>query len=502
MAGLTATGFTVKSLNDVKSETEADIKTAFGATTDVSTTSINGQYAAIFGEQLASAWEELEAIYLILKPDNAEGIQLDDVALLNGLQRRAPTYSYLGEYLVFGTATTVVPAGTQFYNTSNPGVIFETVKEITLAAGTDEVQRGYFSQASFNKRFRIKHGGYYTDWIDYNATTAEIDTALEDLISIDTVTVTDAPTTSYRILEVTFTGKSGKQPQNLMRLEIENTPEADNDFVVMTTGVIQGTTPIRAILAGPTELGPAYTVISLVTPVTGVTGGINTEDVTPGKPLETDTEFKARRKLAFALQSTSSIKGLQARLLEDYPDIEFCTILENDTDSTDGDGRPPHSFEVYLLGDPILTDTYLQQNIAETIAAHKPCGIESTSTAGTSFSVTVPDLSGTDQVIEFSYVDVLDIYVDVNISIDTSTFPLDGVDQIKTKIIEYINGLTIGQNVVYFPYLIGSISGIAGIKSGAVYVGTSASPTGTSNITVAKSQVADTDSTKVTVSFS
>ena len=83
---------------------------AFGPDITTDEDSVFGQIISVFSDELATVWEGLEAVYDSQKPDAAEGVQLDDVADLNGVTRLAATASSVTGVLT-GTPATVIPFG-------------------------------------------------------------------------------------------------------------------------------------------------------------------------------------------------------------------------------------------------------------------------------------------------------------------------------------------------------------------------------------------------------
>src|SRR5690606_29993812 len=103
-------------------------------------------------------------------------------------------------------------------------------------------------------------------------------------------------------------------------------------------------------------------------------------------------------------------------------------VLENDTDTTNVDGLPPHSFQVIVVGG---NDT----DIADVIWLKKPAGI----LAFGSTAVEILDSQGLPHDISFSRPTLVDIYVEVDIT-TFADYPSNGDDLIKQAIVDYANG--------------------------------------------------------------
>ena len=77
--GITADGFVIKRMADIKSEMEASLRSAFGNQINLLPTELLGQIVGIMSEREAIVWELAEQIYNSQYPDTASGIQLDNV---------------------------------------------------------------------------------------------------------------------------------------------------------------------------------------------------------------------------------------------------------------------------------------------------------------------------------------------------------------------------------------------------------------------------------------
>ena len=172
---------------------------------------------------------------------------------------------------------------------------------------------------------------------------------------------------------------------------------------------------------------------------------------TLGKETETDAELRKRFDKAIegsGSGTSTSIRGAIMRI----SGVTGCLVVENSTGET-VDGRPPHSFEVF-----VYAPSTLDQEIAETIFSRKPLGIQAVGNV----SVSVQDISGGSQTIKFSRVSETVVYIKATIKTD-SNFETDGVEQIKDSLTGYINGLETGEDVV-FTSLYRYIFGVTGVK--------------------------------------
>jgi len=226
-----------------------------------------------------------------------------------------------------------------------------------------------------------------------------------------------------------------------------------------------GTILVRAQDAGDITYA-AGTVTEIVTPIFGLTSITNAADITGGQDRETDEEFRIRRLLTLQNAGSSNVEGIRNALLAlDY--VINAVVIENTLDTVDGDGRPGHSIECYILTDLGGTiDTFATelQEVAQTIWAAKAAGIESVG----DYSDAVIDSQGISHDVYVSEAVEVALVIETTVTENTDAgegdvFPDDGEDQIKAALVAYVSGLNIGQDV-WLNKIQQVISGIAGVK--------------------------------------
>lgn len=169
-----------------------------------------------------------------------------------------------------------------------------------------------------------------------------------------------------------------------------------------------------------------------------------------GQERENDKSLRIRFGKSVAGSGSASVDALQGALSR-VPLVDGVSVVENDTEEP-VDGRPPHSFECYILA-PDSQD----QLIAEAIFSKKPLGIKSVGKV----EVQVLDEGGKPHIIRFSR--TIKRMVRIRAKILTNQFfESDGVEQIKGSLLEYINNLANGESV-YLSSLYGYIHEIHGV---------------------------------------
>lgn len=155
-----------------------------------------------------------------------------------------------------------------------------------------------------------------------------------------------------------------------------------------------------AELQGPRE-GLAGTVNVIETPIAGWAGVTNTADADLGSNAESDAAYRARHRDQLMGKGSASVQAIRDAVAN-LDGVTFCAVRENDTDFTDDEGLPPHSFRVTVLGGD-------DAEIAETIFRKKPAGI---ATYGNTSEIVV-DGEGLPKTINFQRPTQKYIWIDI-----------------------------------------------------------------------------------------
>lgn len=496
--GIQSTGFVAKRLDDIKSEIEQELRDALGNSINLLPESVLGQIVGIVSEREALLWELAEDVYNSQYPDTAFNAQLDLVCSIVGITRKAATKSLVEGQLFFGVVGTVIPTGTILSVVDAPSSRFVTQSPITLVAGVDEVQTATFAPNTLTAgSFKFSYKGEETATIAFNANAAAVQTALNNLDGLSGVTVSGSFAAGFTI---TFAGDDGKQDQPLL-LVVDNTlVNGVTPSVVTVTettqGVPQGIGDVIAESTGPT-VAVAGTLTEIETPVGGFNRTINVSDAEVGRNIETDLELKARREEELQIAGAATPGAIQATVSA-VEDVVAAIVFQNASSIVDGDGRPPHSVDIVVQGGD---DAEIAEAIFNSVAA----GIE---TIGDVIE-TVEDSNGFSHTVKFSRPDEVDIWIELDLTVDNNKFPVDGVAKVKNNIVTYGNSLEIGDDVIVIPDLIATLRGdvelgldrIPGILDAVIRVGTASNPTLDANISIAAREIAVFDTARVDVTL-
>ena len=194
----------------------------------------------------------------------------------------------------------------------------------------------------------------------------------------------------------------------------------------------------------------AGTITTNNTPTRGWASVTNPAAATVGEPAETDAELRIRQGQSVALPSLTPFEGVDGAIAN-VAGVTRHKLYENDTGATDSNGLPLHSISAIVDGGDVT-------DIAQTIRGNKGQG---TATYGTT-SVTVPDTYGNPHVVRFSRSTDVPIFGHITLKAFTGYTSQIGA-QIQQAVADYINGLTIGDDVllsrIYSPANLGVVSG-------------------------------------------
>lgn len=293
-------------------------------------------------------------------------------------------------------------------------------------------------------------------------------------------------TYAYTTLE--FTGVPGYQ----IETETQFATKSDIYFMLIEDVTLDsngnGSGEAVSLETGSGNNVAANTITEQAEPVEEIYTVNNPVPATGGDDQETDDNYRKRQLQANEGGGKSTANAIISALLN-VPSVQSATVIFNKTMETDADGNPPKSVHAYVLGGT-------KEDIAEALFG----SVSGTSETVGQQEVTVTDISGFEHVVRFDYAEEVPIYVRLTIKTNPK-FEADGVDQLKNSIIEKIggvdsngviqNGLDMGQPVV-ISQLYNASYQVNGLDDVSIEIGTNSTNLGTSNITIAQRQVAQT----------
>lgn len=324
-----------------------------------------------------------------------------------------------------------------------------------------------------------------------------------DVICALTGTVRSEGTAST-ITGFVLTGTPGTQVPAGTRFESSVTGYRfilDQTWTLDSSGT--ATVDITCTTVGEIE-ADANTITTIVDTVAGLVSVNNPTPATPGTSAESDGSLRLKRATAVGRPGNNQIDSMLGELYA-VDGTRRVKVYENDTNTTDSNGLPPHSIA------PII-DGGTDADVAMAIYTKKNPGV-ALYQAGTPVSVDVTSPTYPDNVktIKFSRPEYVDMVIAVTIKNDGS-LPSNTQDLIRDAFIEFasgglvpaefgfkVDGFDIGETVPYST-LYTPINKVIG-QYGNSYVQTLTVNGGTTNVTIAFNELSRWTSSNITVTL-
>ena len=223
----------------------------------------------------------------------------------------------------------------------------------------------------------------------------------------------------------TITGEAGAEVPEGM---IARTEPGGDDFRVITATLIPAGGSVNTVMESA-EIGAiqaaAGSLNRLVTPPSGIETITNAAAATPGRPKETDAEFRKRYMDAIARIGTGYKEAIRSKIME-QPNVMDAEVFDNVTNATvtkQGINIGAHSIIAIVYGGQAA-------DIAQAIRETKPLGIGTTGT-------TSHEIDGT--TYRYEPVDEVALAITLQIRVRTG-FPSDGIGRIRENIVAWAEG--------------------------------------------------------------
>lgn len=408
---VTEDGFVGLTYEENKTYWETAFQTIFGASIDLDPEGPAGQLIGILAKRDTDLWEALAEIYNSRDPDQAVGVALDAICAETGVIRTSEGSTTVESVQLDGDIGTLIPAGSQVRQSEgeNTDINYSLLSDV------------YITQNSCRKV--ILTVGTPVDAEVFRITLDG--TAYEYTASVGTDDDEYVATQLKALIEAGDFGGTVTQDGAELTIEYLNT-----DFsMVITTNItldfIAVAGSFQADTAG-TYTVPVGTLDTIVTPVSGWDAVYNPVEGTAGRERETDIELRIRRANTLTTGNATE-DALVANVSNNAANVTRVAIQSNRTDVTDGDGLPPHSFELVVSGG-------IAQDIVDEIWATQAAGIASYGTE----SGTITDSNGDSQTVYFSRPTPKYAWVKVKRDLySEEDYPADGDTQIKKAIVAW-----------------------------------------------------------------
>lgn len=466
MAGLTNNGWEEKRfeeiLNDLKTlamQIFGDVVPA-GDTVDTGDDTALGRMIALVTPSLSDLWEAGQQVYDAFNPATASGIALDNIVALSGISRFASRKT-TAQCVVegdFGSSVGTLARARSITSLQTYAPTEMTAFNAKSCVGVGVSVLSVQNNTAYTIRYTNDVGVTYTTFTitsDATATSTEILTALMNYINANAGGVVKA-----------------YMKNNFMYIERLD-PFQVVDFEVSSNLMFRKSLKLATFeceIIGPIE-EQANTITGIAVPQIGWDSIYNPLKADTGRIEETDEELRERFRNAKFTQASNILESLTSEIAS-VEGVSKVIVYENDTDATDAQGVPPHSFMPIVLGG-------LTTEIANAIWKNKPTGISSHGNT----VVTIYDSQNLPHSIKFKRPTPVPIYITVNLTTNTN-FPGDGAIKMKEEIISYFEeSYSVGDDIVY-SRMYTPVNNIPGHQVNSLFIGTSASPSGTSNIAI------------------
>ncbi len=430
--GLTAQGFTPKSLTDIRTDIGNRLKLALGSDLDVSATSRTGQFIDITSDEINDVWQGLQDVYNSSFPDTASKSSLDNVVAITNTVRKTQSSSSANVFLA-GDAATVVPGGSTIQKTGTDRN-FTTQLSNTIPNTSNLIALSNVAQAG---DITLSWDGTPIAAINWNDTTSAIETKIEAHADITAVTVTGG-FDSLGFIHILFeTDVLGSRAVTIDASTLTRNSDAlvSNGYFSTDTGVA-----VLAVITGSTSV-PQVSLTTIVSTVTGWNAVVNFGLGVAGNDEESDPNLRVRRDGELQKSGTATLGGAR-ELIQAVVNVGSVTIIENDTSSTDSEGREPKSYEVYVEGGD-------DDDVAQAVYDSKPSGIRVVTTvAGPSQRTgNIIDVNGVATTLTFSEPVAVPMLIVVTGTKDAD-YPTDGDQQIKDTLVAFFLTFILNQDVL------------------------------------------------------
>lgn len=239
---------------------------------------------------------------------------------------------------------------------------------------------------------------------------------------------------SYSTASVTLVGTAYTEIDNGLAADLNgNIWVLPATVVIPASGTISATATCQTIGA---ITAPANTITTIQTQTLGWQSVTNAAAASPGNPVERDAQVRVRQSSSTSAPSVSSLDSITGNLLA-IPGVTAVKGYENDGDINDANGIPGRCISMVVLGGAT-------QNIVNAIGVSK---IPGGNTYGTSSGVYV-DAYGIGHTIKYFVPTQTQLYFSIRLRALTG-YTSDVGLQIQSAIAAYVNGLGIGQNLLF-----------------------------------------------------
>ena len=468
--GLSSTGFKQKRLADIIQSMNSRIADQLGVQISTESNSVFGQLIGVFSYEIADLWEQAAQVYGAMYPHTASGVSLDNASALAGITPISAEKTTV-VCTCYGTNGTTVPFGSQIASSSNSNIVFQCTDSNAVISSASACDVGV---------------------------TLESVTAGTYTVTIDGTPHTYTASGTETIAQVlTALGSSVTEVNANVENDVLNLTEANQEdtfAIAITNNLVFDRigSPVTFECTQTGAITPAIgDLTDIVTTYAGWDSVSNNVSANTGRLAESDTALRQRWNASLYTRSVGMTDSIASALMA-LNGVTSAYVYENDSDTTDEDGRPPHSIEAVVNGGE--TD-----EIGLTIWQKKAAGID---TFG-SQSVSVNDSQGFPHTINFNRPLVVPIYLNITVTeYHEEALPPNAQAMITEAVLNYGNTLTVGNDVILQRFMGAIYQNVTGIGYITVTASTDGSTYSSNNISIDARHVATFDATRIQVTIS
>ena len=470
--GLSEKGFKRKRLPEIIQSLNDRVSDKLGIQISTDAGSVFGQLHGVYAYELADLWALAEDCYNAMYPSTATGDSLSQAAGLAGI---IPIQAEKTTLIAtcYGQEGAEIPYGTQ------------------ISDGTNT-----FSCTDVYKTISAERVCYIAVRIDGEPVTGTIYKLSIDGTSHSHTAIQGESATNILIdlySQFSFSDRTGTTNNDVLAIYMND--ESDTMTVSVENLVIQQIgSPFNFSADKAGAINPNIGKVNQI-PL-AYTGWESVENNVPavvGREAETDIELRQRWNSSVYSRAQAMTEAIQAAIYQNVAGVTVCLVDENDTDSTDSEGRPPHSIECVVAGGS-------KTDIAKQIWERKPAGI----TTYGSVSQEITDSQGISHIINFNRPEEVKVWLKVVIMENPEQgLPTSAVHDIEKALIQKGAELQVGEDVIlqkFFAAIFSATTGIGYISLTAAS-GETAFSYSTDNIEISVRQVAVFDADRIDISI-
>ena len=432
--GITKQGFNIKRLDTIISEIHADLKDGWGVDTAINDQSFLNAFIKSVSAQIAGMWEMGQDVYYSQYPSTAEGVSLDNAMQFGGVTRLANQRT-IYPIACTGDDGTNILYGTLIRSVTTPTKDFQALAlQIISRSNFRKLQLGVLADSD---------SSVYS--VDIDGTTYSYSRVSGD---------TEASIVSKLAMAITHAGITVTASGTELILESQvaqssyNATLSDNIIVKKVTS---------NILFESVEYGnitvPRGTITQIVKNVSGLDSIVNDITPTAGRLEESDVAARQSYIKRIAIRSNNIIDGIVADLHQNVDGVMSATGMENYTDTTDSEGRPPHSIEIIVDGGD-------ESEIAQSIFKKRCPGIRAYGTT----NVDIADQYGNTIGIGFSRPSYRYIWLKITLTRNTKEVLAPNYAELaKEAIMSNCKDFGLGEKIIlqkFMPHLYKNLTGV------------------------------------------